>query len=261
MLGCIGTAQGLIDTARLARLVREPVRFIIRQARRRRDVGRYRLRESGRIVFLRHNTPDMNTLDEIFRHGHYELPDQVLTVLRAVPPPLEVVDLGANVGLFGAFVLARLPKARIVGFEPDEANADMHERTIRANGAGTHWRLVRAAAATRDGAVAFSDEGFTTGHVGGGNRVVPAADVFPFLDSADLLKIDIEGAEWELLADPRFGSMPAQVVALEYHPHLCPSDDPRALAHELLRGAGYETVDHELVGPPGQGMVWAWKSR
>ena len=73
----------------------------------------------------------MNTLDEIFRHGHYEPPHPVVSVLREAPQPLEIVDLGANVGLFGAFALGRFRDARIVGFEPDEANAEVHERSIR----------------------------------------------------------------------------------------------------------------------------------
>ncbi len=31
------------------------------------------------------------------------------------------------------------------------------------------------------------------------------------------MKIDIEGAEWALLADPRFRELRAPVVGLEYH--------------------------------------------
>ena len=109
--------------------------------------------------------------------------------------------------------------------------------------------------------LSFSGERFTTGHVGQGERVVPAVDIFRYLDSVDLLKVDIEGAEWELLADPRFPRVAARAIALEYHPRFCPSKSPRALAHEILRSAGYKTADHPLIGPPEQGMVWAWKSR
>jgi FkbM family methyltransferase len=239
------------------------VRFTIRQARRRRDVGRYRLRDSGVTVFLRHNTPDMNTLDEIFRYGHYELPELVLKTLEGVPPPLEIADLGANVGLFGAFALGRFRDSEIIAFEPEPANAEMHERSIRAN-PDARWRLIRACAATESGTVAFSADGYTTGRVGEGDRLVAAVDVFPYVATVDLLKIDIEGAEWELLADERFRGLQATAVGLEYHPHLCPTDDPQTLAHALLREAGYETADHEVAGLlqlPGHGMVWAWRSR
>ena len=258
----IGIAQGLVDTARLARLVREPLRFTLRQALRRRRLGRYRLRVSRIPVYLRHNTPDMNTLDEIFRHGHYDLPRPVEEVLEATPGTVRIVDLGANVGLFGAFALGVFPDARIVGFEPEPSNADMHRRTIGAREADGRWVLVEAAAAGADGTVSFSADGFTTGHVGEGELTVPAVDVFPYLDAVDLLKIDVEGAEWNLLADPRFAEVPAGAVALEYHPRGCPSEDPRSFAHKLLRDCGYETADHDspsFAGLEGQGMVWAWK--
>jgi hypothetical protein len=90
--------------------------------------------------------------------------------------------------------------------------------------------------------------------------MVPAVDVFPFLEDVDLLKIDIEGAEWRLLADPRFASVPARAIALEYHPHDCPDADPGTLARRLLAEAGYQTLETEFDLPPGHGMLWAWRS-
>jgi FkbM family methyltransferase len=259
ILAGIGIAQGIVDTGRLARLVREPVRFTIRQARRRHELGRYRVRESGEIVHLRHNTPDVNTLDELFRLGHYEMPAEVLDALATVEPPLRIADLGANIGLFGAFVRGRFAAVNLVGFEPDEGNAAVHDLTIRANGAEPVWELVRACAATEDGVAHLSSEGFTTARVEESGRVVPAVDVFAYLASVDLLKIDVEGAEWDLLRDPRFGSLACRAVALEYHPYRCPTDNPRELAHQLLRDAGFATADHELSAIPNQGMVWGWR--
>jgi FkbM family methyltransferase len=261
MLGAIGIAQGIVDTGRLARLVREPVRFTIRQARRRRQLGRYHVRESGVIVHLRHNTPDVNTLDELFRLGHYEMPREVLDALGSVEPPLKVADLGANIGLFGAFLRGRFAAVNLIGFEPDEGNAAVHDLTIRANRAEPEWELVRACAATADGVAHLSGDGFTTARVeDSGGHIVPAVDVFGYLASVDLLKIDVEGAEWDLLRDPRFRSLTCRAVALEYHPYRCPTGDPCGLAHELLREAGYATADHELSAIPNQGMVWGWRT-
>jgi FkbM family methyltransferase len=238
--------------------VRERLPFVLRQVRRRNDVGLYRLRESGVAIALRHGTPDMNTLEEIFRMGHYTIPEPVTDLLDATDRPLEVVDLGANVGLFGAYVLGRYPSARIVAFEPHPANAALLRRVIEANGLEDRWQLVEAAAAAGDGSVEFSGD-FNTGRVGDGGFEVPAVDIFPFLARADLAKIDIEGAEWALFADERAKSLSPRVVALEHHPYLSPGD-PKEKAHEFLGRAGYETVDQELHGPPGHGMVWGWKT-
>ncbi len=86
-------------------------------------------------------------------------------------------------------------------------------------------------------------------------------DVFPLLRglTIDLLKIDIEGAEWAILADPRFAAIEVPVVMLEYHPHGAPTGDPKDDAQRALRSAGYETLP--MHGEPdGTGIVWALRA-
>ena len=87
---------------------------------------------------------------------------------------------------------------------------------------------------------------------------VPIRDVLGEIRDADLVKIDIEGGEWEILQDPRFRAAPPRVLVLEYHPHLGPAGDPRQAAEEALRQAGLRIADiwHR---DDGYGMVWAWR--
>jgi FkbM family methyltransferase len=248
-------------TTRLALLVREPVRFWLRVALRTSRIGRYRLRGSEVVVYLRHGTVDIMTFEEIFSLGHYELPPQVVETLRNVESPLRIVDLGANIGLFGAYIRRLFPDARITGFEPHPANVEVLKRTIQANGGQGGWRLVEACADVRDGTVPFALSEFTTSRVESSSAqggTVPAVDVFPFLDDADLLKIDIEGAEWRVLTDPRFRPGAARAIALEYHPYGCPDPDPGTFARRLLEQAGYETHASDFRLPPSHGMLWAW---
>jgi len=76
--------------------------------------------------------------------------------------------------------------------------------------------------------------------------------------AADLVKVDIEGGEWDILLDPRFAQNPPRAIVLEYHPHLCPGDDPRAAAQEALARAGLSMAPiwHRA---DGYGMLWAWR--
>lgn len=46
---------------------------------------------------------------------------------------------------------------------------------------------------------------------------VAAADVLPYLADTDLVKMDIEGGEWEILADPRLGARLHQALVLGHH--------------------------------------------
>jgi FkbM family methyltransferase len=181
--------------------------------------------------------------------------------LASTPEPLRVVDLGANIGLFGAWLLGRFPAVRIIGFEADPGNAAIHRLTIEENGLGERWRLVEAFAGTRAGTTRFVSGLFGVSRVSEGAEgiVVPVVDVLPDLRDADLVKMDIEGAEWPILADPRFRELRGRAVVLEYHAWGCPADDPRALAEEALGAAGYQLM-HVAEKPAfGAGVLWGWR--
>jgi FkbM family methyltransferase len=248
----------VLATVTAARQVRESLRFAARELGRSRATRGYTLRGSEVAINIRHNSPDVAVLIEIFADGFYEPPAPVARLL-AKPAP-RAVDLGANIGLFGAFLAARLPSARIVGFEPDRANAAVHRQTIADNGRNETWSLIEACAATADGTVSFQQGAFAGSRVeSSATSTVPALDVFGQLDGVDLLKIDIEGSEWPILGDERMRGAPVPALVLEYHPHLCPGDDARATALELLGACGYE-VKPIFHDPQGHGMLWAWRA-
>jgi FkbM family methyltransferase len=245
-----GKAMGLRSLARIAPHLREPLRFCLRQITRRQGVRSYRLRGSDIRIFVRHSTGDLITLEEVLAERQYEPPMPVAAT--------SVADLGANIGLFSAWWLARHPDARIVAFEPDPDNAAVLERCMHAN--GDRAEIVRAAAASHDGELRFQvGELAASRQVDSGGIAVPAVDAFPYLAKAGFVKIDIEGGEWELLADPRFASLPAQALVVEYHPHLCPARDPRAHAEALLTDAGWKLRHMQFDMPPGHGVIWAWR--
>ena len=244
-------------------LVRSRLRFALNELRPGEVTATYQLREGAVRIVVRHHTPDVLVLDEIFSQREYELPPPVRDAFAEATVPLAVLDLGANIGLFGAFVLVQYPEARIVALEPDPANAAIHERAIDAN-PRADWTLVQAAAANEPGTLRFTPGGFSRSHAAdpGGDAIeVPADDVLPRIAEADLVKIDIEGAEWPLLADPRFAETRAQAFVLEYHPEGCPGADPRGEAERALAGAGFEVASGPAKPQFGTGVLWAWRQR
>ena len=216
----------------------------------------YRLRsaEAMRVV-VRHRTADPVTLGEVFHERDYAPPDGLGPFA-----PRRIVDLGANVGYFGAFALSTWPAASVVAFEPDPANALVHEQAIADNGLAHRWELRRAAAAARDGEITFDASGDALSHAAEhGSVVVATQDVLPLIAGADLLKMDVEGGEWEILADPRFRSAPPRVVVLEYHPQGAPGPDPHAAVVEALDAAGLTARTGIFRRDSGYGMLWAWQ--
>jgi FkbM family methyltransferase len=250
-----------VEALRYGSNVHESVRFALREVAGRGQVASYRIRTSGLRCFVRHDGHDAWVLHEIFGKRAYAFPPQVAAVLGGAEHGPRVVDVGGHLGLFGLYVLSCFPTARIISFEPDPENAALLERTVRANGLGSRWEVVRAAASTSPARVSFvAGLGERSHLAANGDRdamTVNAVDLFERLDGVDLLKIDVEGGEWTILADSRFLAIPAPAIVLEYHSHLCPEPDPERAATIRLIEAGYEVMPAagaSLTQPVG--VVW-----
>ena len=105
----------------------------------------------GVAIALRHHTGDVLVLDEIFSQLEYEPPRRGQAGCSRLSGAPRVVDLGANIGLFGAWVLGRYPDATIVAVEADPANAAVHRRTIEANELATAGSWSRGSRPRRAG--------------------------------------------------------------------------------------------------------------
>jgi FkbM family methyltransferase len=267
-------ARRLAEVLRLSGLVRERARFALRELSRRRLLAVYRPRAARVRVCVRHNYPEPGAgsydhfpLYEVFGERCYEPPPVVDAVLRGTHEP-RIVDLGGHLGYFGAFVLSRYPTAGVLAFEPEPMHARLLRKTIALNGLEGRWKLIEACAHTNDGVLAFATGRSIGSHlvsVGAEEQDVvelPARDVFPHLDGADLLKIDIEGAEWALLFDERFASARPPAVVMEYHSNGCPGENPKQVARDRFRELGYRAGspdDNPETGPFwGRGLMWAW---
>jgi FkbM family methyltransferase len=221
----------------------------------------YRLRDApGVAVAVRHGTPDPESLDQIFVQGAVREPAHLRPLLDGLGRPPVVLDLGANAGYAAAWFAARWPGARIVCVEPDPYNLAVVGRA--AGEMGGRWRVVEAAAAAEAGTLGFTIGGHSMSRVGG-DVPVAAVDFFALAEEVgpDLVKMDIEGGEWPLLADERLARLGARVIALEFHAHRCPQPDARAMATGCLERAGYEVADvpHVEGASPDEGSLWAWR--
>lgn len=254
-----GWGRALVEGVRGASAVEEPGRFLLTEARAAGSRGGYRLRADGDVsIVVRHGTRDVAILADIFSRHCYEPPHAVSDRLGS--QPVKVLDLGANVGLFGSYVLARFSAdATFVALEPDPANFEILCRCIQANGLESQWRAVRACAGTSRGTVGFAPGRFSESQITStaGAVEVPMVDIFELVEDVSLVKIDIEGAEWPIVADPRFRSIPASAIVIEWHAHGCPWPDPEAAAVAYLEAAGYRVARCEAQ--PSNGTVWGWR--
>lgn len=215
------------------------------------DVGGHRLT-------LWHGADDGYIFREIFVHRLYEMPSEVRGALPE--SPIRILDLGGNIGLFGLWAMLEWPDAELVAFEPDPLNARRYRDFLSAN--NSHWNVIEAFADNVDGTVKFAATGKASSSrsLEGVGIDVRSVDVFPYMQGANLIKMDIEGGEWNILSDPRMSAITASVIVLEYHPEQCPSNDPKAASEALLTMAGFRTrnIFHDSSGV---GMCWAFRPR
>jgi FkbM family methyltransferase len=265
----------LVRTIRASQALCDRPRFVALQLAPSRAAA-HRLRDSGLRVYLRHRTRDIDIFREVFDTGYgpsvYEPPASLAALLDAKNAPT-VLDLGANIGLFGLYALGRWPDARIRSFEPDPGNLPLLNRAILANDLQRQWTVADAAVANHAGSTLFVAGLFAESQLAavadtaprapdatplqlGRKVVVRTVDLFAEDHDVDLMKMDIEGAEWSILTDPRMSSLGADVIVLEWHTSGCPEPDPRAAAVRLLRTAGYTDLQETHV-LSHTGLVWA----
>jgi FkbM family methyltransferase len=242
-------------TAFEARQVTTPFRYTYRELLRPTTAD-YTLRDGGARFSVRHRSGDIDIFRKFYAYRYYEWPTAVKAQLRGLGRPVNVVDLGSNIGFFQVHTRTQIPVGDVVCFEPDPGNSAVLDHVRDLNGGS--WQIVRACASNQEGTARFK-----TGHHNfsrietDGDLEVPVQDVFPHLAGADLVKMNIEGSEWEILEDPRLADN-ASIWIVEYHRMRNPDSDIRALVRRLFQAAGFET--HLAMSVEDNGLLWAWKS-
>lgn len=121
---------------------------------------------------------------------------------RTDAPAPVIVDCGGNIGFTVLRFKQLYPESRVTVYEADPAICRVLKENVRTLGL-VGVEVVCAGVWCEDGEMDFVAEGGDGGRlVEGGNarvRTIRLADRLK--DPVDLLKLDIEGAEWEVLAD------------------------------------------------------------
>jgi FkbM family methyltransferase len=171
--------------------------------------------------------PDLEVVRELYMDGEY--PDDL-----GIASPEVIVDLGANIGLALLDFRARYPDARLIGIEPDP----IAFHTLRLNTSDDpNIEILPVAAGGADGLRMFysSSESVVSGFEQTRSFQKPIPVFTRSLDSLiddlgleriDLLKIDVEGAEEEVLgACTRLSDVRTVIGELHTHALTMPVED------------------------------------
>ena len=182
-------------------------------------------------IWIRPGTSDLATFKEVLLDNEY-----AFALLKS---PTTIVDIGANIGLASIWFAVHYPEARILSVEAERSNYELLTRNVApfANVTPLHAALWSRSATlavhdpNNDGVWAFrttalssehSNEDGEYGTVEGltGSEIIGRSG----FGRVDLLKIDIEGAEQEVFADPGSKEWLENVdaIAIELHDRFQP---------------------------------------
>jgi FkbM family methyltransferase len=230
-------------------------------ARRIRELGRDRIHADaseetvsvrvkqlgGGALVVRPRTADVDTLWGTFMRPYHLPPAAVGAGAQ------RIWDLGCNAGFTMAHLASSFPQASITGVELDESNALLARRNVERW--GDRCEVIHAAVWPDDGEVWYHRwAGATSGYrVAVSERqatvegpVVPALSLNSLAgrtdEPIDYVKMDVEGAERELLEHHTEWAERVRAIKVEVHaPYTLESciDDLRALGFEARPDGGH----------------------
>jgi FkbM family methyltransferase len=198
---------------------------------------------------------DLETLWLINFHNMYPLE----------PSDKVILDAGANIGLFACWAAQRNPDAAIVAIEPFPRNFDRLMEHVSQNAFGQRIQGLQSALSSSNGTANISTVAEAsqmlrvTGSQAPGSVEAPTLTLAAVVEqmpysSIDLMKMDIEGSEYDvLLSTPPTTFARIRRISLEYHPSPEGRRNKKDLA-SYLRSCGYTSV-RDCGGASEYGMI------
>ena len=166
-----------------------------------------------------------------------------------------IVDAGANIGAFSLYALQHAPHADVIAIEPAPDSCRRIRSVLQANSLDSRVTLHEAALGEHPGQTTIQlgpgSQFRRTGVSGQSVTMITLDDVIPPGRTVDLLKIDIEGAEYGVLNSvSRETLQRVRRIVLEFHPQ-----EPSNVALDPLTSNRFSVTRYQDDGG-GYGVAW-----
>lgn len=132
-----------------------------------------------------------------------------------------IIDCGSNIGLSIIYFGLCYPLSKIIAFEPDQKNFELLKLNIDCNHLN-NVELNNVAVWNKEEEISFESNGSEASHIGKSEsdykvKAVSLNKVLQQFETIDFLKVDIEGAELEVLKHCEENLQKVEHLFLEYH--------------------------------------------
>jgi FkbM family methyltransferase len=129
-----------------------------------------------------------------------------------------VIDGGAHLGLFSLYVKQRYPQARIIAFEPDDHAFALMTANLQASHCG-QVHTIKSGLYNQNTTLRFTSDGADGGAIkADGSLEIQVVKLSDYItEDVDYLKLNIEGAELEVLEEIEPKLHRIKELCLEYH--------------------------------------------
>ena len=193
-----------------------------------------------KIKFLRFNFELPDALSFIWQFKEIFVEEYYRIETKSESPV--IYDCGANVGTSCAYFKYRYPQSQIVAFEPNAKIADYLVKNIK-NNSMENIEVINKAVWTDDNGLelGMDDADASSIHLTKNKTKVDSVRLKDYLEKekdVDMLKMDIEGAETEVLKDCRESLSKVKNIFVEFHSY---RKEPQRFSQvtEVLENAGF----------------------
>lgn len=212
--------------------------------------------EAGGLRFyVRNKTADRFVIGEIFNDNPFALGESSSdnNYDIHVPDDAVIVDIGANIGVFTVWAGIKAPKGRIFAYEPELNTFNQLNKNVRLNDLN-NVVAYRLGVAGKPGSLTLfvdprnQEQASLYESLPGKEQVIECITLDDILrinqlDRIDILKVDTEGAEYEILSAASAEVLSKiKCIVLEYHDYLDKKFDYRNLV-KLLEQQGFRVEE------------------
>jgi FkbM family methyltransferase len=173
-------------------------------------------------IYLRNKTSDINIFYQIF------IAEELNFYKSSRPSLNRIIDLGANIGLSSIFFLSRFNSVEVVCIEPEDSNFDILNKNL---GFLNNVKLLKNGIHSNRATLFIIDPGkgkdaYYLSEIDSDDKInsidcITINDIMELMNwiAVDLIKMDIEGAEKDVILNTQIKSWSqiTKILALEIH--------------------------------------------